>query len=587
MSEPTASHRRNVEPDAEPRVTTDTSGTHVDKSASGHIDKSPEADDARGRRLARASVWMALGTIASRLSGFVRLALLAWTIGTALDADLFNNANTIPNTMYILVAGGIFNVVLVPQLVRAMRGDEDGGDAYANRVITLGLMVLAIATALLVLAVPLVLRLVFKADLFTAQFAAQRESAELLMYLCMPQVFFYGAFVLIGQVLNARERFGPMMWAPVVNNVVACGIIVGYLIAFGSSNGTDGFTDTQALLLGIGSTAGIAIQALLLVPFLRRAGFRYRPRFDLRGVGLGHTARLAAWTLGFIVANQIAFITINRIATGGTLSGAATNEAAGGSAVYEIGFLVSQVPHGVITVSLATAIIPMMSAHAAAGEYERVRVELARTLRMVLAIVAPLAVAVGVLGIPAAGAISIGALSENHEVVGRTVAAFSLAMIAFTIHYMMLRGFYADEDTRTPFFIQVVVALSNITFALVLTQSAEPAWIAAMLALSYGLAYVVGAILSVTLLSRRIGSLVDREMLTFVARLVASCAVAAIVMIAIVLGLDRVGLEAGTPGPSIVIALAAGIPGAAAYLVTARLLRMEQLGYLVSTLRRR
>ncbi len=587
MSEPTASHRRDVEVDAAPRVDADTVGAHVDKSVSGAIDMSLEEDAARGRRLARASAWMALGTIASRLTGFVRLALLAWTIGTALDADLFNNANTIPNTMYILVAGGVFNVVLVPQLVRAMRGDEDGGDAYANRIITLGLVVLGIATALLVLAVPLVMRLVFQADLFSPEFAAQRESAELLMYLCMPQVFFYGAFVLVGQVLNARERFGPMMWAPVVNNLVACGIIVGYLVVFGSSNGTDGFTDAQGLLLGVGSTAGIAIQALLLVPFLRQAGFRYRPRFDLRGVGLGHTARLAGWTLGFIIANQIAFITINRLATGGTLSGASNGEPAAGSAVYEIGFLVSQVPHGVITVSLATAIIPMMSAHAAAGEYDRMRVELARTLRIVLAIVAPLAVAVTVLGIPAAGAISIGALSENHEVVGRTIAAFGLAMIAFTIHYMMLRGFYADEDTRTPFFIQVVVALSNIGFALALTRDAEPAWIAALLALSYGLAYTVGAILSVTLLSRRIGSLLDREMLVFAARLTASCALAAMVMVAIVLGLDRAGLEAGTPGPSILIALAAGVPGAGAYLLAAKLLRMEQLGYLVSSLRRR
>jgi putative peptidoglycan lipid II flippase len=540
-----------------------------------------------GRRLARASAWMALGTIASRLTGFLRLALLAWTIGTALDADIFNNANTIPNTMYILVAGGVFNVVLVPQLVRTMRDDEDGGDAYANRIITLGLMVLAVATALLVLLVPLVLRLVFDAGLFRPEFAEQRASAELLMYLCMPQVFFYGAFVLVGQVLNARERFGPMMWAPVVNNLVACGIIGGYLLVYGASNGTDGFTDAQALLLGIGSTVGIAVQALLLLPFLRRAGFRYRPRFDLRGVGLGHTVRLGGWTLLFIVANNIAFITINRLATGGTLAGAADSESAAGAAVYEIGFLVSQVPHGVITVSLATAIIPLLSAHAAAGDYPRVRTELARTLRLALAIVAPLAVAVACLGGTAAAAISVGALSDSYAVVGRAVAAFAVAMIAFPVHYLMLRGFYADEDTRTPFFIQVLVAACNIGFALVLSRGADPSRVAALLALSYGLAYVVGAIVSVTVLSRRVGRVVDREMVVFAGRLVAACGAAAVVMLGIVGLLDHAGLAADRPLAAAAVTVLAALPGAAAYVVTARLLGMEQLGYLVDHLRRR
>ncbi len=547
------------------------------------------SDEARGRRLARASAWMALGTIASRLTGFVRLALLAWTIGTALDADLFNNANTVPNALYILVAGGVFNVVLVPQLVRAMRNDADGGDAYAQRVITLGLLVLSTATVLLTLAVPLVLRLVFDGRLFDPANAVQRESAELLMYLCMPQVFLYGAFVLVGQVLNARERFGPMMWAPVLNNVVACGVIVAYLVIFGPALGgeaTDGFTTGQAWLLGAGSTAGIAAQLLLLVPFLRAAGFRYRPRFDLRGVGLGHTVRLGAWTLLFIVANQIAFITINRLATRGTLVGAADGEPAGGAAVYEIGFLVSQVPHGVITVSLATAIMPTLSALAADRDHARLRLELGRTVRIALSIVVPLAVAVACLGTPAAAAISIGALRDNHVVVGHTIAAFSIAMVAFTLQYLMLRGFYADEDTRTPFFLQAVVAAANIVLAIVLTRSADPAHVAPLLALSYGLAYAIGAVLSIATLSRRVGPVVDREMLVFVGRLVVAGAVAAGSMLAITVGLYAAGVDADRPLPALATTVAAGVPGAVAYLVVARVLGMQELGYLVRSLRR-
>jgi putative peptidoglycan lipid II flippase len=253
--------------------------------------------------------------------------LLAAAIGTQANGDLFDIANTIPNSLYILLAGGVFNVVLVPQLVRAMKQDEDGGTAYANRVITLGLLVLGIGTVVLMALVPELLHLVYDARLFSESLGHQRESARLLMLLCLPQVFFYGAFVLTGQVLNARGRFGPMMWAPIVNNVVACTVIVAYVVVFGASSGVDGFSTSEAVLLGAGSTVAIALQALVLVPYLRMAGFHFRPRFDFRGVGLGHTLKLGAWTLAFIIANQVAFITINKIATKGTLEGATIDSA--------------------------------------------------------------------------------------------------------------------------------------------------------------------------------------------------------------------------------------------------------------------
>ena len=312
--------------------------------------------------IARASAWMALGTIVSRVTGLLRAVLLAAAIGTQANADLFDIANTIPNSLYILLAGGVFNVVLVPQLVRAMKQDEDGGTAYANRVITLGLLVLGIGTLVLIALVPYLLHLVYDASLFAPGSGPKRESAHLLMLLCLPQVFFYGAFVLTGQVLNARGRFGPMMWAPIVNNVVACSVIVAYVFVFGASSGVDGFSTSESVLLGLGSTVAIALQALVLVPYLRKAGFRFRPRFDFRGVGLGKTLKLGAWTLAFIIANQIAFITINRIATKGTLEGATEGKSAAGSTVYGLGFLISQFPHGVITVSLATAVIPTLAA---------------------------------------------------------------------------------------------------------------------------------------------------------------------------------------------------------------------------------
>ncbi len=540
------------------------------------------------RNVARASAGMAIGTVVSRVTGFGRLLMLAATIGTALNADLFNNANTVPNALYILVAGGVFNVVLVPQLVRAMRNDADGGDAYANRVITLGLLVLGVAAVVLTLLVPLVMHVVFDGELFADRNEAQRESAQLLMYLCMPQVFFYGAFVLVGQVLNARQKFGPMMWAPIVNNLVAIGSLAVYLVLYGASSGTDGFSTGQALLLGGGATLGIAVQTLVLVPFLRQAGFRYTPRFDFRGVGLGHTLRLGAWTLGFIAANQVAFIVIQRLGVGGTLAGAREGTQATGSAVYEIGFLVSQMPHGVITVSLATAIIPTLSALAAERRYDRMALELQRTLRVTLAIIAPLAAAVGCLGWSAAAVLGfVPTLRPNADAIGLAVAAFAPAMVAFTIHYLVLRGFYADEDTRTPFFVQVVVAATNIVAALVLTHGVEPRHVAPMLALSFGIAYAVGATVSATLLSRRLGGLVDRETRVFAVRLLVSLALSVGAMLGSVAALDAVGLDRGEPVGALVTLVVAGGLGAAAYLVGTRLTRMQELTHLVRSLRGR
>ena len=538
--------------------------------------------------IARASAWMALGTIVSRATGFLRAGLLALVIGTQANGDLFDIANTIPNTLYILLAGGVFNVVLVPQLVRAMKNDEDGGAAYANRVITLGVLVLGVGTVLLMALTPVLLRIVFDEALFDQALSRQRESAELLMLLCLPQVFFYGVFVLVGQVLNARGRFGPMMWAPIVNNVVACAVVIAYAFIFGTSNGVGGFTTTEALVLSIGSTTAIVLQALVLVPYLRRAGFRYRPRFDFRGVGLGHTLRLAVWTLMFIIVNQIAFIIVNRLATSATLTGAVDGERGAGSTVYGLGFLISQLPHGVVTVSLATAIIPTLAGLAADHQYDRFRLELGRTLRIALVVVVPIAIALACLGQPAAAiAGGFGALGGSTVAIGYTIQAFALASVAFTIHYLMLRGFYANEDNRTPLFIQLVIAVVNVAVAVVLVRLVEPNRVAMMLALSYGIAYLVGSFISVRLLSRAVGTLMDREMRFFVRRIVVASALTAFVMIGVAHGLDAAGVEPRRALGGLITTAVAGLAGLVTYVAAAKVVGMTQLSYLVDSLIRR
>jgi putative peptidoglycan lipid II flippase len=536
-----------------------------------------------------ASAWMAAGTVVSRLTGFLRSVLIVAAIGKSLNADLFTQANTIPNSLYILVAGGVFNVVLVPQLVRTMKNDPDGGEAYAHRVLTLGIVVLAGATAVLLIAVPLVARAAFPTALFGPELAAQRESAYDLMRWCMPQVFFYGVYVLLGQMLNARERFGPMMWAPIVNNVIACAMLGIYMAVYGTSNAANGFTTQQEVLLGLGSTLGIVLQALVLVPYLHAAGLRIRLRFDLRGVGLGHTLRLGLWTLMFVLANQVAYFVVSRLAVSATTQAAeGGNGNPAGATVYQNAFLITQVPHAIITVSLVTATMPLLSRLAADGEREEMRSELSSTLRFALLVIVPLAVALACLGQPIATMLfSHGALVGDTEVIGRTIAAFAPGLVFFTVHYCMLRGFYADEDTRTPFLVQLLLAATNIAAAVAFTIAAPPSWIAALLALAYGLAYLVGVVASATALSRRVGPIFDATMIRFSLRLAVAVGFSAIVMVASVWGLHQLGVSGDTAGSATVVAAVAGAAGALGYLVAARLAGLREISSLLRVVRRR
>lgn len=538
--------------------------------------------------LVSASKWMALGTILSRITGFLRAFLILAAIGQFLNGDIFDNANTIPNALYILVAGGVFNVVLVPQLVRAMKNDEDGGDSYANRIITLGLLVLAVATVVLILLIPIFVRILFGDTIFTPDFAHQKASAYLLMALCMPQVFFYGAFVLVGQILNARGRFGPMMWAPILNNIVACGMVGVYIVAFGSSKGSHGFSTNEALVLGIGSTAGIALQAIVLVPYLRRADFHYRPRFDFRGVGLGHTLRLGMWTLFFIIVNQIAFFTIARLGTRANVEAVKSGGGGGGSSAYSFAFLISQVPHGIITVSLATAMMPTLAALAADSRLPRMKLELGRTLRLALVIVTPLALALACLGTQlAVVSAPFGSMKGHTAILGHTLQAFAPAMVFFTVHYVMLRGFYATENTRTPFFVQAIISAANIGFAFLFASLVGPSGVSTMLALAFGAAYLMGSACSATLLSRRIGAVFDSEMWRFVVRMLLACVIAAGIMLGSLWAIDDLFVDKSTYlGATLIVVIGGGL-GAAGFVLAAKAMRIRELAYLVDSVVRR
>ena len=548
-------------------------------------DQSRDADPTTGstgtvdddKSLLSSSAVMAAGTVVSRLSGFVRGALLAAALGLGLHAELFNIANTLPNMIYILVAGGVFNAVLVPQLVRAMKNDPDGGDAYANRVITLAALFLAGVTAVLVIAAPLVMRVFLSARYFEPDYAEQLDSVIAFARYCLPQVFLYGMFVLVGQVLNARRVFGPMMWAPIANNVIVVLVLLGYLGIYGPAAGDElsgGYTAGQEALLGLGSTLGIAVQLLVLVPWLRRAGFIYKPRFDFRGAGLGHTFRLGFWTVLFVIVNQVAYTVVVRLASDGAATGGT------GYTVYSFAFVTIMVPHSIVTVSLATAMLPRLSQHAADDDLPGVATSVASTLRQALALIVPVAVLLPLISQAAARLVwGHGAAADTYDTVGVAIALFAPGLVLFTSHYLLLRGFYALERTRTVFWVQCVIAATNITLALVLTGGTGPEDTAAGLVLAYGGAYLVGVVGSYLLLRHVLGGLDTPLLVRFLVRLVIAVGLAAVVGYAVRAGVDAV-LAPGDVQAIVSLALVT-LSGAVVYLLVSRMLRIAEVNAVV------
>jgi putative peptidoglycan lipid II flippase len=527
---------------------------------------------------------MAAGTFLSRLTGFVRAGMLGAAIGVSLHADVFNVANTIPNSLYILVAGGVFNTVLVPQLVRAIKNDADGGDAYANRIVTLGALVLAGVTAVLVLLAPQLLRIMVDSAYFTdPALEAQRESMIDFARWCLPQIFFYGMFVLVGQILNARGRFGPMMWAPIANNLISIAVIGTYLVLYADVPAVGGYTKHQEMLLGLGSTIGIVVQFLILLPYLKASGFVLHPRFDFLHTGLSHTLKLGMWTVGFVIVNQLAFYVMLHRATAGTAQVVDGDSNASGFTVYANAFLFTQVPHSIVTVSLATATMPLVSRLAADGLLGEVATEMAQTLRLVLAVIVPFAVALVLFGPEMATVLfSWGQAAGDTETLGWTLMAFAPGLLMFSVHYVVLRGFYAVEDTRTPFFIQCLVALVNIGFAIGLTMAVMPEYVAPVLALAYGASYTVGGVVSIVVLSRRLGGLGGRALVEFVTRVAAAAAPAAGLAWMCLLGLEQAGLDVASKLDSLVMLLVGGIVGLVTYIALARLLRITEIGRIVA-----
>ncbi|MFI9808209.1 murein biosynthesis integral membrane protein MurJ [Streptomyces sp. NPDC052301] len=515
---------------------------------------------------------MAFGTVVSRASGLVRQVLQGAALGTGLLATTYNTANTVPTSLYTLLIGGALNAVLVPQLVRARATHADGGRAYEQRLVTLVVSVLAVGTLLAVWAAPDIVSLYIRDT--PKEHDAYRLTVVFARFL-LPQIFFYGLFAILGQVLNAREKFGAMMWTPVLNNVVLVAMFGVYLGMMTVPHSVADVTDAQVRWLGVGTTAGIAAQALALVPFARAAGFRFRPLFDWRGAGLGSGVHAAKWTLLFVLTNLVGLTVVTNYANAADTQ---LPKAGVGYTAYSYAQTIWMLPQSIVTVSLVTALLPRMSKAVTEGRIGDLRADLSRALRVSGVVIVPAAFLFTALGPDIATLLFAHGAADPATVqpLGHMLQAFGLGLIPFSAQYLLLRGFYAFEDTRTPFFMAVWTQVVNIVLATACHVLLPARWAVTGMAGAYTVSYAAGLVLTARLLGRRTGGRLDDGTLrTTYAKLLGAGGGAAVAGWGVARACAGT-LGGGTAGTA-VTTIAGTLVLALTYLLLGRLLRLPEL----------
>jgi putative peptidoglycan lipid II flippase len=466
----------------------------------------------------RAAGTMAVATLVSRLTGLVRTMVLAAALGVLLVADAYNTANTLPNIVYELLLGGVLTSVVVPLLVHAQERDRDGGTAYAQRLATVGTAGLVVMTGLAILAAPLLTALL-GLDGNPDQYRLATWLARILLI----QIVFYGLGALAQAILNSRGVFGPPAWAPVLNNVVVIATGGLFIAASGPGDLTPAtITSGQVWLLGIGTTLGIAAQALVVLPLLRKAGVPLRPRWGLRETGLREAGSLGLWVIGYVAISQIGVVVALRVAN-------AAGHAEGlGSSAFTYASLLFQMPYGIIGVALLTALVPRMSRAAARHDVTGVVDDLALGTRLSALGLLPITAVLVVLG-PSLAVVAFGRGNtsvEEAQGIGTALAIGAFGLLPMAVTLLQLRVFYAMKDARTPTLIQLGMVAVRVPLLLLVPAVVEPRQVVAGLMLVTGLTFLVGWALGHFALHRRLGPLRTRETFGQLARVAAATLVA-------------------------------------------------------------
>jgi putative peptidoglycan lipid II flippase len=524
------------------------------------------------------SAIMAAGSLVSRLIGFVRNALIGMTLGSGIG-DAYTTAQFLPGQIYELLLGGILSSVLIPLLVRRRKADADQGQAYTQKLLTFAVVCLGVATLLVVALAPLI------TWIQTIQNSGDyRHLVTAFAWLILPIIFFTGLSALIGAVLNVRGHFAAPTWAPILNNLVViavCGVFIG---VFGTTKGFSpaDMTPGRIILISGGTLLGMIMQAAGLLPALRRVGFAWKWNWDPRGLGLREIGKLAGWMLCYVAGNQVAvFLVVSLLNT--------ASRGGRNPSVYAFNnvFLLTMMAHGIIGVSVMTALLPKMSAAAADGRFAEVSADLGRGIRLTATALAPIAVIYGVLGTPLSVTLFQGGAftPEAAFAQGGVLVIAAFAVLPLSISYLCTYTFYSLQGNKTAALINLpVVALrmgAYVLFFAVLSDRLVAAGMTAANAISY----VASAAISLAVLRRRIGRLNLGAVAMALVKVVVAAAVAA------VLGLLVVHVLPGGLRPDRIQAIVQVVVGGAvvlvAYLGAAAVLRVHEVSQVVGMVRRK
>jgi putative peptidoglycan lipid II flippase len=518
---------------------------------------------------------MSLGTVVSRATGLLRIAAIAAALGVVESdrlTDAYNYANTAPNIIYELVLGGILTSVFVPVFVELL--EKEGRERaweVASAIINLSMVILVGITAIGIIAAPWIAR-IYSTRLEGAEAAQQLEVITFLLRLFIPQIIFYALTALTAGLLNAHKRFGAPMYTPILNNLAVIAVFVAFHQAVGAVT-EDSITTTQLLVIGLGTTAGVAIMAIAQLPFLKGLG-SYRLTFSISHPSVRKLARLSVFVIGYVVANQIGYIVVQILAS----------EDRGAYTAYIWAFTFFMLPHGLFAVSLITALLPGMSEHAVNARWDEFRDRVSTGVRATLLLLLPAAIGYFVLGEPIVRfLLKRGVMTEaSVDLVAGVLQLFVIGLVPFSIFQLFLRAFYALQDTKTPFLINCgAVALNtavNIPMFAILGVKG--------LAVGHAFAYIFGAGIQGVVLRARIGGIDGRRILRSVARIGAAAVGMGVVVWAASGATERlVAPEAflqQTIGVVIPVVL-----GMVAYIVLARALKVEELDLARGLMRRR
>ncbi len=529
-----------------------------------------EPVDIAKQGLARPAAVMAAGTALSRLTGLGRTLAMAFALGVAESrlADAYNLANTLPIVLYELVLGGVLTSVFIPVLVQELRTkSHDDAWAAASAMVTTAAVVLCGLTVVVVAIAPWVVD-VFTARVPDSAVAEQRDLATFFLRAFAPQILLLGLAAIAGGLLNANGRFGPPMFAPIVNNL----ILIGTFVAFAAlTSGVTGSAQVEGdtglkLLLGAGATGAVATMVAVNWVYVMRLPGRLRARFDFGHEAVRKLARLSAWTLGYVVTNTV----------GVAVSFYLANGVQGGLTAYVTAFAFFQLPIGIAAISIVTALVPKLSAHYVDGEPDAFRRRIADGMRTLGLLMIPATVGFLVLAEPLIRTLlEHGIVSaRSTELVAANLRWFAIGLLPFAAYQLLMRAFQTRQDARTPALVNllenvVTIVLDVVLFVLMGIEG---------LALAHSLGYVAGAIVAGVVLVRRVGPVVDRTALVDLFKVLAAAAATAGAMLLAVVGMREVVDD--LVWRALAQLLLGAALGAAVFLAVARALHVRDLAML-------